>query len=102
MATHTRNARVRVDPYLPQLRAREMTNREVAALLGITEEHLSRTLKEIGFEKEPAVDRAALKKATADKKANIAALAAAHPPEEAARLAGVSVRTIYRYLDKKK
>lgn len=102
MATHTRNARVRVTPYLPQLRAREMTNREVASLLGITEEHLSRTLTELEFEKEPAVDRAALKAATAAKKANIAALAATHPPEEAARLAGVSVRTIYRHLGKQK
>lgn len=102
MATHTRNARVRVEAYLPQLKAREMSSREVAGLLGIHEQHLCRVLAELGFEKDPAVDRKAQKAATAEKKARIAEFAQNHPPEEAARLAGVSLRTIYRYLDKGK
>lgn len=102
MATHTRNVRIRIQPYLAQLKGREMTNRECAALLDVTEEHISRTLTEIGFEKDPAVDRAAQKAATAAKRAAIASAATSMTPEDAARACGVSVRTIYRYLDKNK
>jgi DNA-directed RNA polymerase specialized sigma subunit len=96
------NARVRVQPYLDRLKRREMTNREVANELNLAEEHVCRVLAELNFEKDPPVDRAAMKRATAAKKARIAQFAAAHPPEEAARLAGVSLRTIYRYLEKQK
>lgn len=100
MATVHRNARYRVKPFLEKLRSREMTNRQVAEILEINEQHLCRVLAELGFEREPAIDRKAQKQATADKKARIAEFAKSHPPEEAARLAGVSVRTIYRYLNK--
>lgn len=98
--THTKKTSVRVKPYLDKLRSREMTNREVAGLLGINEQHLSRVLKEIGFEKEAATDRAAAKAATAAKKERIAQAAATMTPEEAAKACGVSERTIYRYLAK--
>jgi len=91
-----------VQEYLPALKSREMTNREVAELLGINEQHLSRVLAELEFEKDPAVDRKALKAATAAKKANIAPLSATLSPEDAAREAGVSLRPISRYIDKAK
>lgn len=94
------NARVRVQPYLERLKRREITNRAVADELNLTEEHVCRVLAELEFEKDPPVDRAAMKAATAAKKKRIAELAANHPPEEAARLAGVSLRTIYRALER--
>lgn len=103
MATNNhRNLRVRVQPYLARLRAREMTNREVAGLLGCNEQALSRLLGTMGFEKEPAVDRKAASLLNAERKAFRFKLA--NDPtismEEAAARAGVALRTIYRYSDK--
>lgn len=99
--THQRNTRTRVQEYLPRLKSRELTNREVAELLGVNEQHLSRVLSEIGFEKDPPVDRAAAKAENAKKKARIKELALSDlDPKEAAKQAGVSERTIYRYRNK--
>lgn len=97
---HTRNLRVRVQVYLPQLRTREITNREVAEALGVNEQYLSRTLAELDFKKEPAPDRAAQKAANKARKERIRELAnSGLTPEQAAKEAGVSLRTIYRYID---
>lgn len=100
MATHTRNLRVRVQEYLPQLKSREMTNREAAELLGVNEQHLSRTLTELNFVKDPAQDRKAQTELNRQRKKFREHVANTMTPEDAAKAAGVSVRTIYRYIRK--
>lgn len=100
MATNNhRNLRVRVQPYLAALKARETTNRDVAFLLGCNEQALSRLLGTMGFEKEPAIDRKAASELVAERQAFRTKLA--NDPsltmEEAAVRAGCSLRTIYRY-----
>ncbi len=103
MATHTRNLRFRMKEYLPALQSRQMTNREAAALLGVHEEHLCRMLAEVGFKKEPPanrVDRETAKRLAAEKKAFRTLVANTMTPEDAAKAANVSVRTIYRYIAK--
>lgn len=99
--THTKNLAVRVKPYLDKLKSREMTNREVADLLGANEQHLSRVLIDMGLKKDKVQTREDLKAATAAKKAYIAECAHTMTPEAAAKECGVSVRTILRYRDGK-
>lgn len=100
MATRLLNLRVRVQPFLAALRARETTNREVAICLGCNEQALSRLLGTLGFEKEPAIDRAAVSRLAKERRAFRAHVANTMTPEAAAAAAGVSLRTIYRYIDK--
>lgn len=92
--------RKRIQPYLDRLRLREITNRDVADALGCNEQHLSRLLSQLGFEKEPAVDRAAHRELVKARKDHLAHCAATMTPEDAARACDVSVRTIYRHLKK--
>jgi transcriptional regulator with XRE-family HTH domain len=100
--THKRNLQTRLQEYLPALKSREMTNRDVAALLGVNEQYLSRVLSDMDFQKDPAPDREAQSAAVKAKKENIRLLAndPKLTPEEAAAKAGVSLRTIYRYKGK--
>lgn len=101
---HALNLRVRVRPYLADLKARTKTNREVAKILNCNEQTLCRVLAGLGVEKEPAIDRKAIsdlnqqRRAYRIKVANDPSLT----PEQAAQLADVSVRTIYRYIGKTK
>lgn len=97
--THVRNTRIRIKDFLDKLRSREITNREVAAALGVSEEHVSRTLAEIGFEKEPAVDRKAQSAAKKARKHQIRVDAKTMSPEDLAKTHDISVRTAYRYID---
>ena len=98
-AANHRNLRVRVRPYLDDLRERKTTNRAVAAELGCNEQTLCRVLAGLGLEKEAVVDRKALTALNAERK-KFRTQVANDPTitlEEAAKRAGVSLRTIYRY-----
>lgn len=87
-----------IQPYIPDLKARLITNREVARLLNVTEAHLSRTLKDLGIQKDPAKNaRLHQKQLTKTRKEHRASAANRLPPEEAAKAANCSIRTIYRY-----
>lgn len=97
--SNQRNLRVRIKPYLEDLRSRQMTNREAAEILGCNEQALCRMLSSIGFEREPAMDRTAVTRLNAERKA-FREKVANDPnmtPEQAAKAANVSLRTIYRY-----
>lgn len=95
-----RNLRIRVRPYLDDLRARKTTNRAVAEELGCNEQTLCRVLKGVGLEKEAPVDRKAIADLAAERRRFRERVANTMPPEEAAKAAGVSLRTIYRYIKK--
>lgn len=98
-ANNSRSLKFRVKEFLPALKARDTTNREVALILGCNEEALCRVLSSMGFKKDAAVDRKALAALNAERKAFRTRVA--NDPsitlEEAAKQAGVSLRTIYRY-----
>lgn len=85
-----------LQPYLQKLISRGITGRVVAKELGISEEHLSRTLKGMGIAREPAQKRKQ-KEATSKRREQIEALAKTMPAAEAAKQANCSIRTIYRY-----
>lgn len=97
-----RNLRIRVRPYLDALRSRETTNRAVADELGCNEQALCRILKGIGLEKEAPPDRKAHAALAAERKRFRQHAADTMSPEDAAKAAGVSLRTIYRYINLKK
>lgn len=101
-ANNSRNLRIRVRPYLDELKSRAITNREVAAQLGCNEATLCRVLSQLGFAKEPAIDRKALSDLNRERKRFRIATAndPANTPEQAAKICNVSVRTIYRYIGK--
>ena len=96
------NMRQRVKPHLDDLKARKITNREVAKILGCNEQALSRLLGTIEFERDPPVDHAAHRELVRTRKEHLAQCAATMTPEQAAKACNVSVRTIYRYVDKAK
>lgn len=97
---NSRNLRVRVKPYLADLKARNTTNREVAGLLGCDEATLCRVLKGLGLQKDAPLDRAALVELNAQRKQFREHVANTMSPAEAAKAANVSLRTIYRYIKK--
>jgi hypothetical protein len=87
-----------IQPYIPDLKARLITNRDVARLLNVTEAHLSRTLKDLNVVKDPAKNqRIQQKQLTEIRKKHRQSAANRLPPEEAAKAANCSIRTIYRY-----
>lgn len=93
--------KVRVQPYLPKLKNRQLTNREVAHALGVAEEHLCRTLKNLGFERDAPPDRSKQQELVKARKDHQKALAASKlTPAQAAQAAGCSERTIYRLRQK--
>jgi DNA-binding CsgD family transcriptional regulator len=90
--------KLKIRPYLADLIARRVTNREVARLLGVTEAYLSRTLKLLEVEKDPPANtRKKQHELVATRKAHRQSLANQLPPARAAREANCSLRTIYRY-----
>lgn len=101
-ANNSRNLRIRVKPYLADLKARVTTNRAVAAELECSEEALCRVLAEVGLQKDPAIDRKAQTALNKERVAFRTALAndPSITPTEAAKRAGCSLRTIYRYIGK--
>ncbi len=81
-------------PYLPQLKARTLTNRALATQLGVSEAHLSRTLKLLNFKRDPPTPKINLLET---RKRIRTRLANSLPIKEAAAHANCSERTIYRY-----
>lgn len=85
-------------PYLPQLKDRTLTNRQVADLLHASEYHLCRVLKELGLSKiksksQQLKDDRQLRQLRKEYREQ---LAKTQPVQKAAALAGVHQRTIYR------
>lgn len=87
-------------PYLDDLKHRRVTNRAVAAQLRVSEEHVSRTLKELGLVKDPAQSRAAAKELVKARYEYRQSVAKTLTPKQAAKAARCSVRTIYRWRQK--
>lgn len=86
-----------IQPYIEDLRARRVTNRAVAKVLGVSEAHLSRVLRTLGVVKDPANDRQLQHELAVARKLFRADLASKLPASQAAKLAKCSERTIYRY-----
>ncbi len=84
-----------LQPYLERLINRELTSRAVAQALNVSEAHLCRVLKANKITKAPIYkpDPGLLQA----RKAHRIKVANSMPPEEAAKAANCSVRTIYRY-----
>jgi len=88
-----------IKPFIPAIVRRELTNRALARHLGVSESHLCRVLKQLNVVRDPAPTREnqrALIEARHELRADLANdtnLTVA----EAARKAGCSTRTIYRY-----
>lgn len=99
-ANNSRNLRVRVRPYLADLKSRTKTNREVAGLLGCNEQALCRILASLGLEKEAPIDRAAVSRLAKERREFRENVANTMSPADAAKAANVSLRTIYRYIKK--
>ncbi len=84
-----------LQPYLERLVNREMTSRALAKTLNVSEAHLSRVLKANKITKAPIYKPdPALREA---RKAHRIKVANSMAPEDAAKAANCSVRTIYRY-----
>lgn len=89
--------KAKLKPYLEALRERRLTNRAVAKLLDVSEEHVSRVLKQLKLQKDPVPDpkkRKALLQTRAELRST---LANSMSITEAAKAANCSTRTIYRY-----
>lgn len=85
-----------IQPFLEQIKRREITNREVAARLHVSESHLCRVLKQLGVERDPPPDRKAQAELNRARRAFRENAARTLSVPAAARAAGCSVRTIYR------
>lgn len=87
-------------PYLELLKTRSVTNREVAAELGVNETYLSRVLGQMGLKKDPPQSASyrqrqhELFQARIEHRKNVAKTL---PAKEAAKAANCSVRTITRW-----
>lgn len=93
--------RDRITPFLEDIVNRRVTNRAVALRLQVSEEHVSRTLKELHVIKVPAERRgAAQKELVAARYAYRQQAAKTLTPRQAARAANCSIRTIYRWKNK--
>lgn len=87
-------------PYLESLRTRAMTNREVAAALGVNETYLSRVLGQMGFVKDApqsVKERQRQHELFAARIQHRQHVAKTLPAKEAAKAANCSLRTISRW-----
>jgi IS30 family transposase len=84
-----------IKPYLRKLKARKITNRAVAKLLGVREQSISRILQ--GIEKAPTAKHQKIDKQLRTTKA-AEARAGLITISQAASAASCSTRTIYRYM----
>lgn len=92
--------RDQIKPFLPQIISREVTNRAVAALLGVSESHLCRVLKQLKVVKEEAPNSKARRELNAARREFRLHAANTMSIDAAARAAGCSTRTIYRLRNK--
>lgn len=89
----------KIKPYIPQLVSRDLTNRALAAELGVSESYLCRVLKKLKVKREPAPDpaaRAAQAALNEARRAHRLDVAKTLSVKDAARAANCSTRTIYR------
>lgn len=91
----------KLEPYLDRIRRRELTNREVAALLNTNETYVCRVLKGMGIEREEIVKPPTSKELNAARTEHRELMASTMTAKEAAKAAGCSLRTIYRIRGKK-
>jgi hypothetical protein len=89
--------RDRIKPYIDQIVRRELTNRAVAAELGVSEHHVCRVLKALNVVRNPAPTRDNKAALIQERKDFRASVAASMSVTDAARAANCSTRTIYRY-----
>jgi len=85
-----------IRPYLPRIISRELTNRDVAALLKVSEYTVCRVLKQLKIKRDPAPDRAAHKALLRQRKEVRENAAKTLSIKAAAAAANCSTRTIYR------
>jgi transcriptional regulator GlxA family with amidase domain len=90
----------RIQPHLDDLRDRKVTGRSVARLLGVTETHLSRTLKRLGIEKVKTTSRQENRRLREARDEYRKTLATTLPLKEAAAAARCHPRTLQRLLQK--
>jgi IS30 family transposase len=91
----------KIKPYIEQIRRRELTNREVAALLGTHETYVCRVLKRMKVERDPIIKPPSTKELNAARAEFRQEVATTMTAKEAAKAAGCSLRTIYRIRGKK-
>lgn len=88
--------RDRIKPYIPQIVSRELTNRAVAALLGVAETSVSRILRQLKVVREEAPNSVAKKALNEARRQHRLSVAKSLPVKAAAAAANCSTRTIYR------
>lgn len=88
-------------PYLDRIVKREITNRELARILGTHETYICRVLKRMGVSRETLIAPPSTKEIRAARAEHRRLVATTLPVKEAAAAAGCSERTIYRIRSKK-
>lgn len=88
-------------PYIGQIIRREITNRELAALLGTHESYVCRVLKRLKVVREPVVRKPSTKEINAARAEHRQHVALTMSIKDAAKAAGCSERTIYRIRSRK-
>lgn len=88
--------RDQIRPFIPQIVSRELTNRELAALLNASEGAVCRVLKQLKVVRDPAPNGQAQRELLQARKAHRIHAANTMTIKAAAQAAGCSTRTIYR------
>ena len=88
--------RDRIRPYIHKIVTRELTNRALAAELGVAEESVSRVLKQMKVVREAAPNGAAKRELNKTRREFRVQAATTMDIKAAASAAGCSIRTIYR------
>lgn len=88
-------------PYIDRIVKREITNRELAAVLGTHETYVCRVLKRMGIVREAIVAPPSSKEIRAARAEHRRLVATTMTIKQAAAAAGCSERTIYRLRSKK-
>jgi hypothetical protein len=92
--------RDKIKPYIPQIVTRELTNRALAAVLGVPESSVSRVLRQLKVVREEAPNSQAKKELNAARRAHRLTVAKTMSIKAAAAAANCSTRTIYRLRNK--
>jgi AraC-like DNA-binding protein len=90
----------RLKPYIDRIVKREITNRELADLLGTHETYICRVLKRMKVVRDPIPVKPSTKELNAARADHRRHVAATMSVKDAAAAAGCSERTIYRIRSK--
>ena len=90
--------KIRIGPYIEQLRERKITGREVARILGVTESWVSKALKDAGVVREKKLNRQERHNLRQARLAHRMQAIKTMTPKQAAEACNVHVRTITRLL----